>query len=126
MFDEGPQERRVALERAGMAPSCDAEGGDVDECRIGEGIGFEVVPDVFDGIELRRVGGEDDAPGCREGAEERSDGRGPMRLEAVPHHEKRRALQLGGQVPEKRQHTRGVDVGVRVQAEVAGDVGALC
>ena len=57
MAEEGTQQRLVGLQRPGVPMSHSSQLCDFESGQIGEGVHFEIGPDVLDRVEFRRVGG---------------------------------------------------------------------
>ena len=107
------------LNRARGAASTIGQMGQIDRRVVGEGIGFEVGPQVLDRVELWGVRGEVGEMGGA-GRDALSDQLTQVRLEAIPNQYDRGA-QLALQVFEEVQHARAVDVGIRVQTKIQRD-----
>ncbi len=99
----------------GPAGAC-GEADQIESRVVGERIGLEIGPEVFDRIELGCVGGQV-LQMRRAGRSALGDELTQMRLEAIPDQHDR-AAQLALQVLEKVHHAGGVDVGVGMQAEI--------
>ena len=85
--------------------------------KVCHGIRLEISPQVFDRIQLRRVGWKENAAYVRVCFQEITHDDCSMRLQAVPDHHERRtelAIQLG----EERHGAPRIDISVAVQTEV--------
>lgn len=116
MAQEAEQECRLMLNGAcGTTGTC-GETDQIESRVIGERIGLEISPEIFDWVELGRIGGQ--ILQMRRAARNALvDELTQVRLEAIPDQHDR-AAQLALQVLEEIHHARGVDVGIGVQAEI--------
>lgn len=119
MAEEAAQERRLMLDGARGAASTSGEVRQIDSWIVGEWVGFKIGPQVLDWIELWGVGREVFQM-SRAGGHALGNQFAQVRLETIPDQYDGGA-QLALQVFEKVQHTRTVDVGIRMQAEVQRD-----
>lgn len=116
MTKEGSQQCLAVLNRVGGTAGAASQGVDVG-CRIvGQAIGLEVGPEVFDRVELGRIGWQVfEVGGTRRYTLIHEFAL--VSLEAVPDKDDGRA-QLALQLFEEPHGTGGIDIGVGVQAEV--------
>lgn len=116
---EAAQQIGLALHRARGGAGTTREGGQVEGGIVGERIGLQVGPQVFDRVELRGVRRQ-----VREVRRVRwdtvIDQLTEVRLEAIPD-EHDRAVQLLLQLLEELHDPHGVDVGIGQQPEVQAD-----
>ena len=117
MTNEGFEQVGAMLQRSGMGTGHVGEFVDIGYRKIRKGVRLEVSPQVFDRVQLRRVGRKEDAAHMRMGDQEIAHDNGAMGLQIVPdHHEGRTELAI--QLREERRGAPCVDIGVAVQAEV--------
>ena len=116
MTEEGAQEILTVLNAEGCTASAVRQGVQVGGGIVGEAIGFEVGPDIFDGIELGGIRGEVDQV-RRARQDTLPDGFAFMSLEAVPD-EHDWSAQLSLQLLEEDERALAVDVGIRVETKV--------
>lgn len=116
MNNERTQKRLLALNRP--APSSGVEGKFLKTVgsEIGEGISLKPAPEVFHGIELRGIRGEEVRVKFRSIPEERLGSFGPVRQETVPE-DNSCSFDLASKLVEKAAYIDGVEVGVRKEAE---------
>jgi len=91
---------------------------------VRQGVGLEVAPEEFDGIEVGRVGRQELQVKVVDARQVAADGGAVMRPEAIPDHDEG-ALELPAQVAEEAEHLDRGDVGVGVQCEVEADAAAV-
>ena len=107
------------LDRAGSTTSAGGQMRQINGRIVGEGVGLEIGPEVFDRIELRGVR-QEVGQMCRRGRNALADQFAQVCLEAIPDQHDG-ATQLTLQVFEEIEHAGTVDVGIRVQAEIERD-----
>ena len=117
MANEGFEQIATVLKRSGMRTRHVGEFVDVGNRKVRHGIALEVSPQVFDRIQLRRVGRKEYAAYVPMRFQKITHDNRSMGLQAVPDHHERRtelAIQLG----EERHDASRVDIGVAVQTKV--------
>ena len=89
MFDEGTEELGSALNRAGGPKGRGGERVQVKEWAIGQRVGFQIGPDVFNRIELGSVGRKELGPDAGTGLDEVLNFAGAVSLKAIPNQDDR-------------------------------------
>lgn len=84
---------------------------------VGQGVGFEVTPAVLHGIELRGVRGEVKKPEADGPLHKLPDLPTLVSPQAIPE-DKDLSLKIGGQLSQKMNAPRGVDILIGMEAEV--------
>jgi len=118
MVNEGAQQVLLALQGASMVT------GDVSECEeietrvVGQWIGFQIIPGVFDRVQFRCIGRQKLATDGGVIGQELVDGFGPVGIEPIPDEDHGIAVQLAVQLAQESDNQRRSDVGVRMQAEI--------
>ena len=97
---------------------------EIEERKIREGVGLQVAPYVLDRIKLRRVRRKELGRELRMRREELLHAIRAMGIEPVPD-ENHGPVDLSREMPEKADDTLGVDVRIRMEAEVEVNVAAI-
>ena len=92
---------------------------------VGNGVGFEVVPNVLHWIEFGGICRKESEARRRRAGQKHPNPLRPVNLPPVSDHEEGLALELPGKLPQEREHPLCIDVGCRVQTEIASDGVAL-
>ena len=112
MSNEGFEQIGTVLNRSGMGAGHVGEFVGVGNRKVRHGIRLEVSPQVFDRIQLRRVGRREHTAHMGMGDQEVAHDNGAMRPQIVPdHHEGRTELAI--QPREERHSAPRVDIGAR-------------
>lgn len=119
MSEKASQQVLPALHRVGGAACSMSEGVKIEGGIVGQGIGFEVGPQVFDGIEFGSVRRKVFQV-CRTGQDAFGDEPALVGLEAIPDEDDGRT-QLPLQMLEEVHGAFGVDVGICMQPKVQCD-----
>ena len=108
MAEEGTQEVGFSLNGAGVAAADGGEVIDIWRGEVGERLGLEVAPDVFDGIKFGSVGREVKRERSGE-VEEAPDLGSTMCLGAIPH-ESHRGVKMAAEVLHEYEDRVGIEV----------------
>ena len=119
MSEEGAQQILPTLYGRGGAPGAVGKTGKIDRGVVGERIGFQIGPKVFDGIEFGGIRGQVFQM-RRAGQNAFGDELALVSLEAIPDEDDGSA-QLPLQMLEEIHRTLGIDVGVRTETKVQSD-----
>ena len=99
-----------------MAATGDGEGLDIGASEIGQRLGLEVAPQVFDRVEFGGVGRKVALPPLHH-IEEDFGLQAAMSLGAIPEQEQRSA-KVAGEMPEEAEHRAGIEVRIDQQLKV--------
>ena len=117
MFDEGAQERIDSLNAATVVAGGLGERWKITEAGVGQGVGFQVRPEVFGGIEFRCVGREEHRVKAGCSRKEALRDSCSVSVKSIPQ-QNDAAGDLPQQEAEERDHFGAVDIGRRVESKV--------
>lgn len=117
MLDEGPQQSLSALHGTRVASSLDSQFMHIVQGLVRQRVHFEVAPEIFNGIELRSIRGQEDGTDMTMIGQEVCDTPRAMCLQTIPDQDHRSA-DLAIQLGEEFYGTQGVDIGIAAQAKV--------
>jgi len=108
MPDEGAQETEFVLEGTRMAAPCGGERGNFGAGQVGERVGLQVAPQVFDRVQFRGVGRKVKVPPLHH-VEEDLGVETAMDIGSIPE-QQQRITKVTGKLPEKPPHGRRSEV----------------
>jgi len=117
VFDEGPEQLGSALNGAGRLTGRGSERAQVKEGAIGQRVGLQIGPDVFNGIEFGSVGGKKLGPDAGTGLDEALHLAGAVSLKPIPNQNDRR-IDMTLKLTEESDRQVGIRVLVGKQPEV--------
>ena len=91
---------------------------DVEAGVVRQRILFKIAPGVFDGVQFRRVGRQEEGMNGGGVVQERHDGLGPMGFEPVPDKDDGLWVELLAKLAQERDDQFGVDIGIGVEAKI--------
>lgn len=108
----------LALQGAGVVACRVSQFFGVEASVVGQRILFEIPPGIFDGVQFRCVGRQEDGMNRAGIAQERHNGLGPMGPEPVPDEHDGMRIELLAKLAQERDDQYGVDIGIGVEAKV--------